>query len=666
MSLITKIFRNIGSILATGGFALMLASCGGGGGSPGTVAGGSSGSNSNTVSTNPGSVSLIFSSPELKSAGVAGTEVTITAQVKNDSNNAIANVPVTFSADSGALTGVDTATDKNGQAKATLGISGDHTNRTITVTVVAGTSSAKKTASGTVDVVGTTINVAGPGTISAGSSGDFTVVVRDSANVAVASVPVTFSSQKGNPITVKSSGGGTATAPKTNSQGQVVLTLTANQAGNDTLTVSSQGASVSTPLNVNAAKLTLNFVDSSGNVVTYFDANGNELQTANTSSSCLKIAAHYDVGGVAQNGTVNINTSRGALYSDASCSSSLPSSSVTLSNGDAQATYLKSGTAGVATVTASVSGGPTAQTSVEFVAPLTAAATISLQAEPAIIGANIGTSQTEKSTLTAIVRDGTSNNNFVKNAVVEFSIAQDQSGGFLSTPSVVSTASNGTASVVFVAGTATTPTNGVLIKAKIQGTSTTATVPLTVSKKSLFISAGTGNKLGTPSTTTYQQDYAVFVTDAAGNPVPGVTVTASLWPTRYGKGFYTYDSVAKLWKATYAATCSNEDVNKNGILDAGEDTNNNTVLDPGIPATISSSGITDSTGVATVSVIYPRDRANWIEAQVTIRGSVAGTESTYITSAYFLPYLAADFSDASTPPPGATSPYGVNACNVAN
>ncbi|HEX7636492.1 MAG TPA: Ig-like domain-containing protein [Noviherbaspirillum sp.] len=642
--------------------ALVLAACGGGGGSPGTVSG-----SSGSTNTDVGSVSLIFSSPELKSAGAAGTEVTITAQVKNASNNALADVPVTFTADSGALTGVDTATDKNGQAKATLGISGDHTNRTITVTVRAGTSSVNKTASGTVDVVGTTVNIAGPGTISTGGTGDFTITVKDSANVAVANVPVSFSSQKGNPIAVKSSGGGTATAPRTNSQGQVVLTLTANQTGSDTLLVSSQGANASAAVNVNAAKLTLNFVDSNNNVVTYFDANGNELQTANTGTSCLKIAAHYDIGGVPQNGTVNINTSRGRLYSDAACSTALSSSSVPLSNGNANATYLKSDTAGVATVTASISGGPTAQVNVEFVAQLTPAATITLQAEPAIIGANTGSGQSEKSTLTAIVRDGTSNNNFVKNAVVEFSIVQDQSGGFLSNPSVVTTASNGTASVVFVAGTATTATNGVIIQAKIQGTSTTATVPLTVAKKSLFISAGTGNKIGTPSTSTYQQDYAVFVTDAAGNPVQGVAVTASVWPTQYRKGFYSFNSATKVWEPTVNATCPNEDSNKNGILDgAAEDTNSNGVLDPGIPVTISSSGTTDANGTATISLLYPRDRAGWIEAQVTIHGSVSGTESTYITSPYILPGSSSDFSDEKTPPPGLISPYGTNACNVAN
>src|SRR5262249_14736791 len=161
--------------------------------------------------------------------------------------------------------------------------------------------------------------------------------------------------------------------------------------------------------------------------------------------------------------------------------------------GDSQPVYLKSDNAGVATVSASVAGGPSAQANIEFIAALTPSATISLQAEPAIIGTNTGSGTSEQRTLTAIVRDGTVNGNLVKNAVVEFTLITDKSGGALSTPSTVATASNGAASVAFVAGTASTQSGGVVVQAKIQGTSITATTTLTVSKKSLFISAGTGN-----------------------------------------------------------------------------------------------------------------------------------------------------------------------------
>lgn len=620
-------------------FFLTLASCGGGGGSPGTVLGGSS----NGV----GSISLIFSSSELKSAGIAGSEVTVTALVKNANNAALQDIPVTFSASSGALAVVDAATDKNGQSKALLSTSGDRTNRRITVTAKAGTTSA----TGTVDVVGTTVTMVGPSTISSGSTGDYTITVKDSANAVVANVPVSFSSQKGNAITVKTSNGGSATSPLTNSQGQVVISASPTQSGTDTILASSQGVSVSTAVSINASKVTVSIVDGNGNAVTL----------ANTSTSCQRIASRYEIAGAPQNGTVNISTSRGRIYADNGCATEMTSSSVAVSGGDSSPVYLKSDTAGVATVTAAIANGPSAQANIEFVAALTASATISLQTEPAVIGANSGSGQSETATLTAVVRDGTTNNNFVKDAVVEFSVITDQSGGGLSDPSVVRTQSNGTATAVFIAGTATTPKDGVVIQAKIQGTSKTATTSLTVSRKSLFISAGTGNSLGTPTNTTYQQDYTVFVTDASGNPVPNVNITASVIPTRYKKG--TYSNTSGSWEQVTVATCDNEDVTRDGVLDSSEDINSNGVLDPGIPLSVTSSGVTDAKGTATISLLYPRDRGNWTEVKMTIRGTVAGTESTYELKPYWLQVLSTDLSNVTVAPPGMPSPYGQEACN---
>lgn len=623
---------------------LIVAACGGGGGSPGKVSG--------TSGTGAGSVSLIFSSSELKSAGTAGSEVTITALVKDSNNVALPDVPVTFSATSGSLAVTDAKSDKNGQAKATLATSGDRTNRKITVTVQAG----GKSSSGTVDVVGTTIAIAGPSTVTAGGTGDLTITVKDSSNIAVANVPVTFSSQKGNSIAVKTSNGGSSTAPLTNAQGQVVIAVNASQSGPDTILVSSQGANSSWALNVNAAKLTVALVDNSGNVVA----------TASTSVSCQRIASRYEINGVPQNGSVNVSTSRGKIYSDSACLSLLSSGATPVANGDSQAVFLKSDNAGFATVTASISNGPSAQASIEFVAPLTTSATISVQAEPATIGANSGSGQSEKSTLTAIVRDGTAFNNLVKNAVVEFSLVSDKSGGVLSNPSVVTTGSNGAASVVFVAGTADTPKDGVVVQARIQGTTISATTTLTVAKKSLFISAGTGNKIGIPSPTTYQLDYTVFVTDAAGNPVPNVTVTANVIPTTYSKGWYEFNSSQKSWKATVVATCPNEDLNQDGILDPGEDVNSSGRLEPGMPMNITSSGTTNASGIAVVSILYPRDRATWTEVKMTIKGTVSGTESIYQPPVFMLPYLADDFADEKSSPPGDPSPYGMNDCSMAN
>lgn len=631
-------FRNFVQYVIGAFLLLTLVSCGGGGGSPGTVAG-----STGTSATTPSSVSLLFSSIELPSSGATGTEVTVTALVKNASNNAIASVPVTFTASSGALTSVQAATDANGRATALLSTSGERTNRTITITAQAG----NITATGVVNVVGTTVSITGPSTITSGGTSDFTITVRDQAGATVAGVPVALSSAKGNPIAIKLSGGGTTAAPLTNAQGKVEVTVSGTQPGNDTLTASSQGSAFTHSFTVNTLSLSVSTPVSVANI-----------------QSCTAISGRYENAGVGQNGTVNITASRGDLYADAACASSLGSSSVSITNGTFQTTYIKSSTVGIATITAAVQNGPTTTTTLEFVAPNPAK--INLQADPAIVSPS-GLGQANASELTVVVRDAS--NNLVQGAAVEFTIVRDQSGGTLSN-SVVTTERNGSAKVTFLAGAAATATDGVEIRARIQGTSISHNVTLTVSRKSLFISAGTGNITETPTNTEYKKDFAVFVTDASGNPVSGVAITASIRATRYNKGYYSFDSDPLTpesgWLRIVTDTCTNEDGNQNGILDTDllEDFNGNGVLDPGAPFNVSSSGVTDASGTTTVSILYPRNRAGWTEVELTVRGSATGTEATYKTVPFFLPLVASDLSTESVAPPGSPNPYGRNICSI--
>ncbi len=654
-----NISRNIARFALSGLLFSSLFACGGGGGSAGTNP------LAPTTTLPVGSVSLIFSSSELKSSGATGSEVTVTALVKSETNNALPGIPVTISTNSGVIAPTGLVSDTNGQAKASLSISGDHANRTIMVTAQAGT----KTYVSSVSVVGTTVDMVGPASIPLGGTGDITITVKDSASVVVANVPISFTSKLGNSFVVKTSGGGTSTAPLTNAQGQVVLTMAGANSGADVITVSSQNSTVVNNVVINAALLTVGVVDPATNIAI----------SQTSTSSCQKIVARYLISGAPPAAlpaiTGNISASRGQLYSDAACAVSLGSAPLPVNGGNLPDTYLKSNTAGVATITASITGGPTAQTNIEFVAALTSSATISLQAEPAVIGTNIGSSTTENTTLTAIVRDGTANNNFVKGAVVVFSVVSDKSGGSLSNPSVKTTASNGTASVQFFSGAADTPTDGVVISAKIQGQSTSTTASLTVSRKSLFVTAGTGNQILTPSDTTYQMNFTAFVTDASGNPVPNATVTTSAIPTQYRKGMWVANTSlaagAAVWIQAVTGTCANEDgivpgTLPNGILDPGEDFNNNGILDPRIPLSVTSSVVTDAFGTAVFSVRYPRDRAYWTEIKLTFRASVSGTESTYITQPFWAPGLAADYGSLANTPPGYISPYGVNSCNLAN
>jgi hypothetical protein len=113
------------------------------------------------------------------------------------------------------------------------------------------------------------------------------------------------------------------------------------------------------------------------------------------------------------------------------------------------------------------------------------------------------------------------------------------------------------------------------------------------------------------------------------------------------------------------SVCANEDVQRKGLYEAAYDANNNGVLEPGIPLSVSISGRTDSMGMATVSLRYPRDRANWVKVELSVAGVVAGTESS-ARNAFWLMALAKDMTDRNVSPPGRISPYGTSSCSVAD
>jgi len=309
----------------------------------------------------------------------------------------------------------------------------------------------------------------------------------------------------------------------------------------------------------------------------------------------------------------------------------------------------------------------------EFVAPYTSSAIVSVQADPAVIGVNVSGSTVQQSTLRATVLDGTPENNLVKNAVVNFSFVNDPSGGTLTQPSLVTTGADGTASVSYIAGPNDTKLNGVVVQAQLQGVSNaTGQAQLTVAKRAASISAGTGNTIGVPSSTSYQLDYAVTVTDAAGNPAAGIKLTSSVRPRYYYKGQLYYVGTTGPWVLDLSGTnplplaCLNEDVNNDNIKQPGEDVNQDGILTPGNgTVVVTPTSTTDVNGQAVVSLTYARDHANWIDVVLTIRGQVTGTEALYTTHTR-LPYLATDFTTAGVAPPGRYSPYGIDVTTCTN
>ena len=122
-------------------------------------------------------------------------------------------------------------------------------------------------------------------------------------------------------------------------------------------------------------------------------------------------------------------------------------------------------------------------------------------------------------------------------------------------------------------------------------------------------------------------------------------------------------------------TCGNEDINYNGVLDAGEDSNGSLVLEPGnvisvttsTQATAASTGIlvTDASGRGTVSLIYAESYSPWVEVKLRAEAVVSGTES-FKEAIFVVPGATEDFSNATNAPAGLISPFGEGSCSVAN
>ncbi len=74
-------------------------------------------------------------------------------------------------------------TDAAGAATATLSVSGDQSNRAITISATEGTSSGTIV----VNVVGTTVGVAGPDSLVIGNAGTYTVSLTDAGKKAIPS-----------------------------------------------------------------------------------------------------------------------------------------------------------------------------------------------------------------------------------------------------------------------------------------------------------------------------------------------------------------------------------------------------------------------------------------------------------------------------------------------
>jgi hypothetical protein len=604
-------------LLATA--AVLLAACSGG--SDDTIVGGGGGGPGGGAQV--GSLTLLTSSPQIPSDGTAGA--TITALVRNSNNNVMADVPVIFTSSSGSLVVAQPATtDANGVLTATLNTAGDPTNRGITVSAQTGNA----TGSVVVNVIGTSLTITGPTNLPLGSTGNYTVLLQSAGGAGIGNRPVTLTSARNNGLN--------PSIVTTDAQGRASFAMSATNGGNDTITASALGIATNQAVAV---------------ATDAFTFSAPAANTEVTLGSNVVVTVNWLINNVpAANQAVNFSTTRGTLSVGTVNTDASGNASITISANNA----------GPAVLTATNAAGTSIQRNIEFVA--TTPVTLDLQATPFTVATN------DQSTLTAIVRDASGN--LVKNQQVNF-VLTDTTGGGLSVAQAT-TNSQGRAQTFYNASSTTSAVDGVRVDATVVGfPAVTDFVSLTVAQREVFFTIGTGNQIEEPNVAQYKQTWVIQVTDAQGNGVDLVDLTVSVLSLRYWEGIRAYVTPPGVWatragaEALPLAGCTDEDVNRNGVLNTGEDANGNGRIEAGNIASVSSSGAssavvkTDANGFALVDVYYPQSYAYWVQAMLEARTAVQGTEFSERT-VFLLSGTTGDFSTQNNSPPGLYSPFGTD------
>jgi hypothetical protein len=581
------------------------------------------------IGEQPASLDLFGSSTQLASSG--SDQIELIALVKDANNVLLEGIDVTFSANAGAslqlenggsvaVTGVD------GIARATLSTQNNQENRIVDVTA----STAVFSQILEVQVLGTQVNINGSSSAILNDPVPLTISLVDSDGNGIANETVSVSATNGQL---------SDTNPVTSVEGQITINYTGDVAGSDTVIAIALNSQ--SEFSIVVQEDDFSFIDPSVNDV----AVEVELNTANELTvQWLKNSSAF------ANGSVTLTSSRGQV-----------DVATALTNSDGNVSFsIQSDNAGFASITATGADADgnevSARTLVEFVA--TVADSIIVDGTPDSVAPSGQTSS-----ITSVVRDP--NGNLVKGKVINF-VVDDVSGGTIS-PNQATTDRSGIASTVYTSN-AVSSFQAVKVYATVADTPIVSDfTSLTVGDRAFDISIGTGRLIQAPEQSSYSKEFSVFVTDPDSNPVPNALMTFSAPPVKfsdggeYRKGSWSYDTDNDIWIQILTATCTNEDVDGNGILDEGEDSNNDGLLTPGNVVSIPSSSTTDINGQTLINILYAKQFGAWVDVDISVKAESAGSESSE-SQEFSLPVAAVDLVDDASPPP--SSPYGQSSnCN---
>ncbi len=585
------------------------------------------------VTETPATLDLFASAIQLSSSG--SEEVELIALVKNAQNILMEGIEVSFASDSGELQISQGLTAADGTARAILTSQNNPENRTLTVSAEVGSLRQELT----IDVVGTEVRVNGPASVIINDSAEINIVVADSDGNGIANQVVEVSSDNGNGIS--------DTNPVTDETGQITISFTALNSGQDVIKASALNVTGSANIIVQQDQFSFTSVPSAD-----IELNTN----ANLRITWLRENVAF------ANGNIVLSATRGVLTT---------TSGTTDGNGNLTV-GIQSSNAGKATILAQGEDENgaivNARADVEFIA--TQVSNIHMEASPNSIGPD-----GQKSTITAVLRDGLGN--LVKGKTINFT-ASDVSGGSIS-PATVITDSNGLASTVYTSNTVTSE-NAIIITATEPDSGIQESTSLTVGDRALFISLGTGNVIEEIDDASYLKKFSLFVTDANSNPVSGADLTVSGTPVKYtelldpnaqpgdpnfqviraayAKGYWTQfpsPEAFEFWVPVQTFGCANEDVDDDAILDPSEDVNGDGNISPGNIVAIDGNVTTDENGQAIIELRYPKTFAAWVTIKITVSTLVSGSESR-VSQFYSLGTAFTDLTRESTPPN--VNPYG--------
>lgn len=346
------------------------------------------------------------------------------------------------------------------------------------------------------------------------------------------------------------------------------------------------------------------------------------------------------------------------------------------SNGTYSYTYTAPASGGSLDIRATAGGVSTTQTvlvqsGTGTIPPAgTAVQSASLAASPSVVPVNTGTTSNRAELRALFVGAG---NAPVQNVRVRFDLAGDANnigGSLTSGANVVYSDVNGVATTAYVPGSRFSPTDGLTVRACWSANDfpagtcpNAATATLTVVSEALSVSIFT-DALIQVADQSYIKTYTVQVVDSSGSAKGGVEISKSVDIVRYFKG--EWQVVGDKWVKVQRASCDNEDLNRNGVLEvysnaAVEDANSTGMVEPrkaDIAISFVGSSSTDSSGQVKLQISYGQNVASWLEFNILVAASgVAGTEGRTNYQGV-LPVLAAAVSDPDVEPAFRVGPYG--------